>query len=161
MPGVKDVINEQDDFAAHTLSITLWPKKWQGYANPHPLSWTLVKLEDAARKAKAVPPKAGIYTLLVQPGVAAHPHCSFLLYVGQTKSLLKRFGQYLTTEKKATGRPKIFRLLNRYDGYIWFCFSQVPENDLDLVEDSLIEAYVPHCNDDFPADLRPVVGAFK
>ena len=125
------------------------------------LSWTVVKLEDASRKAKAVPSKSGVYTLLVQPGIASHPSCSFLLYVGQAKSLLKRFGDYLAREKKETGRPKIFRILNRYDGYLWFCFSQVAAADLDHVEDSLIESYVPHCNDDFPADLRPVVGAFK
>src|SRR5579864_635031 len=110
--AVTDIINEQNEFSAHTYAVTLWPKRWKGYSNPHPLKWTLVKLEDASRKANAVPSGAGIYTLLVQPGIADHPSCSFLLYVGQTKSLLARFGDYLTSEKKETGRPKIFRLLN-------------------------------------------------
>lgn len=159
--AVKDVINEQDEFVAHTYSITLWPKRWKGYVNPAALTWTLVALEDATRKAKAVPAVSGIYTLLVQPGIANHPNCSFLLYVGQTKSLYTRFGQYLTSEKKETGRPKIFRLLNKYEGHIKFCFTPVPQMDLDSIEDALIDAYVPFCNDDLPADLRPVVGAFK
>ena len=34
MATVHDVINEQDDFTAHTLGITLWPKQWKAYANP-------------------------------------------------------------------------------------------------------------------------------
>jgi len=158
---LKDIINEQDELVAHTYPITLWPKRWKGYANPTALTWTLVTLEDATRKAKAVPAVSGIYTLLVQPGIANHPNCSFLLYVGQTKSLYTRFGQYLTSEKKETGRPKIFRLLNKYEGHIKFCFTPVPQKDLDAVEDDLTDAYVPYCNDKFTADLRPVVGAFK
>ncbi len=134
----KDVINEQNDFLAHTHSITLWPKKWKAYSNAAALTWTVVTLEEAVRKSKSVPSVPGIYTLLVQPGIADHPCCSFLLYVGQAKSLLSRFGQYLTSEKKVTGRPRIFRFLNLYEGHIKFCFTPVAQKDLDVVEDALI-----------------------
>ena len=120
----------------------------------------MVALEEAVRKSKSVPSVSGIYTLLVQPGIADHPSCSFLLYVGQAKSLFSRFGQYLTSEKKVTGRPRIFRLLNVYEGHIKFCFTPVAQKDLDVVEDALIGAYIPLCNKNMPADLRPVVEAF-
>jgi hypothetical protein len=159
--ALKDVINEQNEFIAHTYKITLWPKRWKAYANPLALNWTPVPLDDVTRKARAIPEVSGIYTLLIQPGIANHPCCSFLLYVGQTKNLYSRFGQYLTSEKKETGRPKIFRLLNLYEGHIKFCFTLVPQKDLDAVEDDLTDAYLPYCNDKFTADLRPVVGAFK
>ena len=69
---VKDVINEQDEFAAHTYAITLWPKKWKAYSLPATLNWTEVELQDAVRKNKLVPSISGIYTLLVQPGIAGH-----------------------------------------------------------------------------------------
>ena len=159
MPTVHDIIKEQDELAAHSPPITMWPKKWKSYPNPRVLSWKLVRLVNASRNS--VPFKSGIYSLLIRPDIAAHPSCSYLMYIGQTVDLRTRFGNYLTSERKETGRAKLFRLLNRYDEYLWFCFCEVPEADLDTVEDALIEAYVPHANGDFPADMRPVVRAFR
>jgi hypothetical protein len=159
MLTVTDIIKEQDELKAHTLDITLWPKRWKAFVQPHPLAWTILRLEKPQQTS--VPKSAGIYTILVQPGIAGHPSCSFLLYVGKSKNLYVRFGQYLTTERRVVGRPKVFRMLNTYSDYAWFCFTPVPQAQIGMVEDVLIGAYIPHCNDDFPADLRPVVGAFK
>lgn len=157
---VTDIIKEQNEYKAHTLDITLWPKQWRGYAaHQASFTWTLVRLEKAQRTS--VPKVPGIYTILVQPGIADHPHCSFLLYVGKASDLHKRFGDYNTTERREVGRPKLFRMLNIYSDYVWFCFTPVAASELTKVEDVLIAAYMPHCNDDMPADLRPVVGAFK
>lgn len=107
-----------------------------------------------------MPATSGIYTLLVHPQVARHDKCSYLMYVGQADSLKKRFGEYLNAERLASGRPKIFRLLNVYEGYIWFGFATIPVTKLTAIENALMTAHLPPCNDRLPAKLAKSVKAF-
>jgi len=156
--SVTDIIKEQDDMKAHCWDLVLWPKKWQDYHCSQAGDWETYRLGDVERES--IPDQPGIYTLLVQPGIAKHPACSYLMYVGQATSLHRRFGDYLNRERRATGRPKIFRLLNKYSDHLWFCFSRIPQESLTEVEDALIAAHVPPCNDQLPAEIRAVRGAF-
>ena len=142
---------------AHEYSFILWPKQWISYRDIH--DWQLFKL--ISEKKKEIPSKPGIYTLLVQPCVANHPASSYLMYVGRTKSLKRRFSEYLNEKNLETGRPKIYRLLNKFTDNIWFCFTEVSEDKLIAIEDGLISAYVPPANDQVPIELRKTVGAFK
>ena len=82
------------------------------------------------------------------------------MYVGQTVSLRRRFGEYLSKERRESGRPKMFRFLNMYSDQVWFCFTLVDKASLDAVEDGLRDAYIPPLNDDFSGELSNVVGAF-
>lgn len=156
---VTDVIKDQDDLAGHTYEFVLWPRQWRSYVSTRTHSWIFHRLDE--RERSNIPSASGIYTLLMQPGIANHPQCSNVMYVGKAVSLRNRFGEYLSKERRETGRPKIFRLLNKYDEHLWFCFTLVPKRQLQAVEDALINAYVPPCNDSLPADLRPVRGAFS
>src|SRR5262249_53187672 len=151
---VVDIIKDQDDMAAHTYPVVLWPRLWKAYNDPANRKWQQHRLASSERSH--IPSSPGIYTLLIQPGIADHPACSHLMYVGKASSLRKRFGDYLTKEKRKTGRPKIFRLLNKYPNNLWFCFTLIPKKSLVKVEDGLITAYMPPCNDEVPADIRPV-----
>lgn len=156
---IVDILNEQDEMKAHTHEFVLWPRKWQGYDGINLVcDWQMHRLVEAERSI--IPTQSGIYTLLVQPGIALHPACSYLMYVGQASSLRRRFGDYLTSEKRESGRPKIFRLLNKYENNLWFCYTLVPRDQLDVYEDALMESYVPPNNDRLPASLRPIKGAF-
>lgn len=154
----RDIIREQDEAIAHRREFILWPSKWEGFDRTKVYGWQWHKLDASERPN--IPDEPGIYTLLIQPGIAGHPLCSYLMYVGQAVSLRTRFADYLTRERRESGRPKIFRLLNKYSNYIWFCFTIVPEETLDDVEDSLMNAYIPPCNDQLPIEIRPVRGAF-
>jgi hypothetical protein len=156
--AVKDVIDEQNEYMAHGHKFTLWRRQWEEYVDACTLDWQLHRLTDQERPG--IPEEPGIYTLLIQPGIANHPACSYLMYVGKTISLHRRFGEYLNQEKRETGRPKIFRLLNMYPDHIWFCFSLVPQADLDTVEETLLVAYIPPANDQLPAEVRGPAGAF-
>lgn len=156
--AVADIINEQDEMKAHCYEFVLWRRKWHEYPDICALDWQVYRLADHGRAS--IPKEPGIYTLLVQPGIAEHPACSYLMYVGQTGSLRRRFGDYLNQEKRETGRPKIFRLLNMYPDNVWFCFSLVPEADLDTVEDALLIAYMPPTNDQLPAEVSQIRRAF-
>lgn len=137
----------------------LWPRQWEAYPNRIPCQWQAVRLEQANQPAIPVGP--GVYTLIIASGVAGHPYGNYLMYVGKSNSLQRRFGEYLSAEKRETGRPKIFRLLNRYEQHLWFCYTEALLPDITMLEDDLTEAFLPPCNDKFPATIRKVVTAFQ
>lgn len=156
--AVADIIKEQDEMKAHCYEFVLWPCRWQSYRCSNVHNWRLCRLVDLERDR--IPDQPGVYTLLIQPGIASHPACSYLMYIGQATSLRRRFGDYLNRERRETGRPKIFRLLNKYSDHVWFCFTLVPPESLTEVEDALTAAYVPPCNDRLPSEISSVRGAF-
>ena len=82
------------------------------------------------------------------------------MYIGQAVNLKKRFGEYLNGEQLATGRPKIFRLLNIYEHYVWFGYARVTRSRLDNLEKALIKTHLPPCNDKLPASIAKAAKAF-
>lgn len=156
--AVVDVIAEQNEEKIHTIQFVLWPRKWQEFSDVCILNWQFHRLVDFERRS--IPDESGIYTLLVQPGIANHPVCSYVMYVGKTTSLRRRFGEYLNKEKRETGRPKIFWLLNTYPDHTFFCCAPVSETDLKSVEDALTAAYRPPANSRFSAEVRQARRAF-
>jgi excinuclease UvrABC nuclease subunit len=120
------------------------------------LSWRTRKLE---REQKAhIPTSSGIYTLIIKPDIVSHPESAYLMYVGQAVDLRDRFEKYITTERRR--RPKVYRLLLKWEGHIFFCYTEVAASDLDFVEDGLLSSFLPPANSNFPGDVQPVVGAF-
>ena len=154
--NVVDIIQTQNELRDHGHWFTLWPERWSTYSDVH--EWKLSRLADS--ELHNIPADPGIYTLLALPSIADHPACSYLMYVGQTVSLRRRFGDYLNKERRESGRPKMFRFLNMYSDQVWFCFTLVDKASLDAVEDGLRDAYIPPLNDDFSGELSNVVGAF-
>lgn len=148
-----DIIKEA---SVHRYTFTLWPQQWATYSNSH--DWQHAKLDDAERGD--VPDSPGIYTLLTLPGIAGHPSCSYLMYVGQTTSLRRRFGEYLGKERAESGRPKMSLFLNQYSEHIWFFFTRVETSNLEDVETKLRDAYVPPLNERFSGRISKVMGAF-
>ena len=155
---VDDIVHAQDELASHRYAFFLHPTYWLKCACDDIASWQMVKLSQAGKDY--VPSEPGIYTLLVQPGIVCHPACSYLMYVGKTTTLKRRFREYLHEAQRETGRPKIMRLITKYPDHTWFCFRIVSAENLERVEDALIAAYLPPANDKFPAEVRPAIGAF-
>lgn len=152
-----DILDEVSELGLHTWAMRLWPRMWDGYGGGD-LRWETAPLSLADREK--IPSAPGIYTLIVQPAIAGHPSNSCLMYVGQAVSLRERFGRYLTRERADSGRPKLVRLLKRYEDHILFCFTQVPKDRLTSTEAGLITAFIPPANDKFPARISRVVNAF-
>lgn len=152
-----DLVASQDEYNKHVWRMCLWPAQWKTCGSHLKLSWNSIVL-DSKNKAD-VPNATGIYSLLIQPGIAKHAACSYLMYLGQATSLRKRFGDYLTRER--TKRPKVVRLLEMYPGYIQFCYCKVDKTKLDHIEEQLYNAFVPPCNTKFSGELRRAIGAFR
>ena len=150
------VIQSQDEAWKHSYMFTLWPRQWGTYSKCH--KWQSVRLDGS--EGGNIPDSPGIYTLVAVPHIANHPFCSYLMYVGQSKSLRRRFREYLSQERKETGRPKIFRFLHLYQDHVWFCYTLVQSTSLDSVESGLRDAYIPPLNNQFSGELSKVVGAF-
>jgi excinuclease UvrABC nuclease subunit len=155
--SVSDLIAERNEAKAHTHQFMLWRRMWEEYANGYELEWNTHRLE--ANQAGQIPEEAGVYSLILQPGIANHPACVYLMYVGRTNSLRRRFGEYLNQERRITGRPKIFSLLNMYPNHTWFCCAILPENEIEAAEEALIAAFIPPKNDQLPARVSRVIAA--
>ena len=151
-----DIMQAQNEMRIHQHSFTLWPQRWATYSEIH--EWNLSRL--VASERDKIPTSSGIYTLLMIPEIANHLACSYLMYVGQTVCLQRRFGEYLNKERRESGRPKMFRFLNLYSDHVWFCFTLVDLSLLDATEDGLRDAYIPPLNDSYSGELSRVVGAF-
>jgi len=153
---VVDIIQEQDAMKAHVHRFTLWPRQWGKYFDTH--SWQIFRLDELEKDH--IPKQSGVYSLLIQPGIANHPACSYLMYIGKTNSLRRRFMDYLNERKRETGRPKIYRFLNKYQNFVCFCCTPVKVADLTIIEDNLLNAYIPPANDQYPAEIRRIMKAF-
>ena len=153
--SVADIIQAK----GHTERFLLWPQLWWAYDSARDLTWRHYRLSAVERQN--IPNAPGVYTLLIQPNVADHPACSYLMYIGKAESLRRRFGRYLTSERRESGRPKVWWGLNVYSDYIWFCYAPVPSDALDEIEGGLLAAHVPPWNTRLPAEMKKKVGAFR
>ena len=154
MPTPADLVAAQDEYNKHVWPICLWPAQWQT-CNLH-LTWHNVVLNSDCKFD--VPTTTGVYSLVIQPGIAGHSGCSYPMYVGKAKNLRTRFDDYLTRER--IRRPKVVRVLEMYSGYIAFVYSTIDENILDNTEEELINVFVPPCNSRFTGDVQRARGAF-
>lgn len=138
----------------HVKRMVLSPFQWTACRLSVDLNWEAVKF--TRRNMQRIPKTCGVYTFLVQPGIANHPCCSYLLYVGETEDqdFRRRYQQYLR-EKRASDksrRPHVMDMLQKWDGFLWFCYARIDQHDIiENVENTLLTAYLPPTNKDFPA----------
>lgn len=141
--------------------MVLAPKQWQSYSQTVNLSWRGIKFEP--RNANRVPNNAkGVYSFVVKPEIANHPSCAYLLYVGkaQKQVLRERFTQYF--DEKAKGeksrRPHVTEMLLKWEGFLWFYYAEISSTvKINEIEDSLLAAYLPPSNRQFPSSVRHAV----
>ena len=159
---VQDLVASANEAQNHQVPFMLWPRQWAQYQNQFQFQWTRVCFADA--NAVLVPANAaGLYCFVAEPGLANHPACSYLLYVGMTdrQSLRARYYQYLHEPSKRKGRPHIQSMLYRWDGYLYFYYAEVANISLIAqLEHDLIQADIPPMNKTLPASIRQVMGAF-
>lgn len=141
--------------------MVLAPEHWRKYRIPSRLKWRGVKF---ARNNKARVPVGvrGVYTFVVKPGVAQHPSCAYLLYVGKAEKqvLRDRFSQYFTEMGKgdSSRRPHVTEMLRKWDGHLWFYYAEIrPKQYIRKVEDALLVAYLPPTNRTYPSSVRHAV----
>lgn len=138
-------------------NMILFPRAWAGFKSPVALSWE--KVPFSPTRASEVPKdEGGVYSFVVQPGLANHPACSYLLYIGKTERNFRvRYREYLANlrEGMESRRPHIAGMLKKWDGYLWFCYAPISDGSkIEETEDALIEAYLPPTNVEMRGELR-------
>lgn len=139
--------------------MVLSPARWQSCTLQ--LAWHAVKFERS--RANSVPDDAnGVYTFVVKPGIANHPSCSYLMYVGKAEkqALRKRFVQYFEEEAEgeSSRRPHVTEMLTKWKGYLWFYYAKVSNKQkIKKVENELLAAYLPPSNRVFPSSIRRAI----
>jgi len=155
---MNDLLEFGKEMKAHSWEIKLWPKTWKEYDGATSMTWNEVKL--VASERPSVPKEPGLYTLIAKIDVAAHPANSPLMYVGRTKNLWRRFGEYLHDERVRIRRPLVYRLLNQCGEYIWFYYTTCPDSETRLGERRFHLAFMPPCNSELPGVLGQATKAF-
>ena len=160
MSSVDLIVDEQDELIAHSWTFCLWPTKWTTYNLPNPFNWEIHPFQRD--QIKNIPNEPGIYSFVIQPGIASHPYCSYLMYIGQTERTLRvRFRDYLYERQNPGGRRRILRLLNKYQGYLHFCCSTIAKTEqIGEIEKALRTAFLPPCNADAYTSAHSSIGAF-
>ncbi|MGB0880289.1 MAG: GIY-YIG nuclease family protein [Polaribacter sp.] len=150
---------EEGEIQTHIKKFFLFPQYWKKLNNQLPikLNWNSMKF-SALNKGK-IPSKKGIYAFVLIPEYNNFIKTKYLFYVGKTnRTLKKRFSEYLT-EKDGKRKPriKVFKMLNQFDGYLYFFYSEIPnKSDVDKCEEVLLNTFVPHINVSIPeAKIKP------
>ena len=143
----------------HTLKFTLSPKFWDELSLQRTLTWHRVKFD--ADLVDSVPDDLfGVYSFVVEPGVANHK-LSYLLYIGMTRdqNFRARYKQYLRhRDAEDTSWIHVKYMLREW--YDQLIFYYAPLEDPDIVkdtEDRLLEAFLPPIPRAFPATVRRAV----
>lgn len=141
--------------------MVLSPPRWQSCNLPVRLTWRAVRFERA--NMNRVPNNAkGVYTFVVKPGIADHPSCAYLMYVGKAERqvLRSRFSQYFDEKDKGetSRRPHVTEMLLKWEGFLWFYYAEISDTTkIKPVEDELLAAYLPPSNRTFPSRVRRAV----
>lgn len=147
----------------HVTRMILSPNRWATYQNTLELNWTTIKFEKD--KMNEIPDdKCGIYSFIVKPGIAKHPHCSCLLYIGKAdqESLRKRITQYFYEPNNAKGRPPVQDMIIDWFDNLFVCYTVVDEvKEIGNLEDALLNAFVPPINQTFKGELGEAVRAWR
>lgn len=159
--SLNDLLPDPNKPGGHEYRFLLWPKQWTLYNFSDLFNWEIHPFQRD--KVDQIPIEPGVYCFIIQPGIANHPYCSYLMYVGMTKRPLReRFKQYFSEKRNIeNGRPKILKLLHVYQDYLHFCCTGIAETErIEDIEDKLLNAFIPPCNDEYPAEIRRVMKAF-
>lgn len=156
-PPTEDVTPDVTQLRQYAERFVLCPDFWRSYTATH--EWECQKLETA--NTDQIPTESGVYTLVLNPGIAGHPASAYIMYVGKAEDLRRRFNDYLTVERTNRRRTKMYRFLNYYhDEFIHFYFTRIRVDMIDSVENGLRNAYRPPVNSDYEAGISATMGAF-
>ena len=155
-----DLFKAQHETLSYDQTFTLWATGWENYPVSVSLNWKSVKFERENRTT--IPETQGLYAFFIEPQVADFRNHGYLMYIGETgqdsdNNLRARFSEYFSY-KSNYKRPHIHWLLNRWEGYLYFYYVEIPHNTMNLneLETMLLDTFLPPYNlKDFSAEVSP------
>lgn len=122
------------------------------------LDWHTVKF---AEEGVTLPNRQGVYAFSVNAVHGNLPTNSYILYVGKagdvttSNTIRARYSNYIR-EKRVQTRASIHRMLNLWDGHLYYHYAEVPEGvSTGDIEKQLTTIFIPPYNtNDFVAEVR-------
>ena len=164
------VVNEREQvdiiinqLSSGSLNLVLAPELWAKCKLPVQLTWSPILFDDA-NQAGLLPDTGGIYSFILKPNLMGLPETSYLLYIGKTKEISRRYRdyQFYKSDSGYKKRPHINSMLNKWPAQIWFFFAKLDgqkvRND---VEDILLNCCVPPFNIEFKGRVNTAVRQWR
>lgn len=159
-------LDAHNDLKISERTFVLSPTRWRSVAHSTPLTWTKVAFTAANRNS--IPQSRGLYAFVVVHESTYFPPHGYLMYIGITgddssnRTLRIRYGEYLR-EKDKGGRAKIVTMLQSYPDDTYFFYAPITDRrrSLPKIEDDLLSALIPPCNEKFAADIAKGVKALR
>ena len=152
-----------DQLAKGAVTFVLAPERWAACNLSVQLDWSPILFDDASQ-ANLLPDTGGIYSFILNPGVVGPPETAYLLYIGKTREISRRYKDYVFY-KSPSGykyRPHIHNMLNKWPTEIWFFFAKLDDWDLrKTVEDTLLNGCVPPFNIEFEGRVNTAVRQWR
>lgn len=146
-----DLIADTDRYKASLYQFYLDLEAWRSFKSKYPLSWNKVKFDNSTRTT--IPKERGIYAFTLAWDTSDLPHHGYILYLGITgddskANLHTRYAQYLNDLRRADKRPKVYYMLEKWKGDLFFNFVPIPDKRLSLrkIEKEFLSAIQPPIN---------------
>ena len=153
----------QDFFREHRLNVFVWPDAWRNATTGQALNWGRVDFGSGA--INDVPEQGGVYAFCISVKGSIMPPHGILVYFGETsRTLRKRYKEYLRECHVGAKRPKFENLFNLWPSDLDFFFAPIADDVCCLkeIEKILNDAVIPHCvTDDFSAEIRRIVPVLR
>lgn len=139
----------------------LAPLSWDGFPEKNftNFKWNPISFKSAS-KAK-LKPVEGLYMFVIKPDICNAKFLNYLMYIGETDNLQRRFGEYLAKE----GDPKspqyqMYTLIDDYPNNLEFYFAELPGMNEATRKDreaELLTAFFPPVNGKYPAFVQKLL----
>ncbi len=143
------------DMRPYEVRMMLHTPAWIAYTATTPLVWSSTPFSNLS----VIPDETGVYSFVAHAGVADHPACNYLLYVGkaQKQTLKTRVSQY----RRVNNRNSITLMLENWRDKLHVYFAPVANRALITdIENELLKALIPPFNTALPGNLGAVKNLF-
>ncbi len=139
----------------------LAPPYWMGLPKKPYNSYKWQRMKFSVINKKAPKTVGGLYFFILTPNIANASFINYLLYIGETDNLQRRFGEYLDKigDPKST-QYQMFTLIDDYPDHLEFYYVEIPrlsEKTRKSKEAELLTAFLPPVNNKYPQSVEKMV----
>ncbi|TDB60405.1 GIY-YIG nuclease family protein [Arundinibacter roseus] len=151
-------------FLKYRRKFIICPDQWETLQGQHEtLDWKEVHFQPSNQES--LPEKEGLYMFMASPKKLNASFLNYLLYVGETDNLRRRFGDYLRKrDSPKSGQYKVYTIIDDFPEHLHFRYIELEGYDMKKrreLETQFLIAFLPPINSRFPQQLQSIIeGAY-
>ena len=142
-------------------SFILAPPYWGELPIPNFKGFNWKPLPFLQKSKPTIATVEGIYFFAIKPNICNAPFLNYLIYIGETDNLQRRFGEYLEKiDDPKSPQYQMVTFIADYPNNLEFYFAELPGADEPTRrarEDELLVAFMPPANNRYPALVEKLV----